>query len=71
MKHVPASVRETAFSCPQCAAFTTQSWYSLLAEPLDDERRVPLILTPAEVKQAHFEQIQDTDERKRQEDWRI
>jgi hypothetical protein len=33
-KHVPASISETAFNCPHCGAFTSQTWYKASAHPL-------------------------------------
>lgn len=41
--HSP-SIRETAFDCPHCGAFTTQCWYYLYASQIDEDRRVPLIV---------------------------
>jgi hypothetical protein len=35
-KHVPASIRETAFNCPHCGAFTSQSWYKADTFPYAD-----------------------------------
>src|SRR5207244_3347306 len=35
--------RLTAFSCPHCSAFTTQHWYSLLADIIRGEKPVPFV----------------------------
>ncbi len=43
MKTVPPSVRETAFSCPHCYAFTTQYWYDILANDVSAEKRLPFV----------------------------
>lgn len=40
-RHVPPSIRETAFSCPHCGAFTTQYWYDLYADRRDKEKGGP------------------------------
>lgn len=40
-KYVAPSIEETAFSCPHCGAFTTQHWYSLLAQANDRDSPLP------------------------------
>jgi len=40
---VPPSISATAFSCPHCGAYTTQSWMELRGSYLGSDRRVPLI----------------------------
>lgn len=35
----PPSLSETAFVCPHCGAFTTQDWYKLLADRVDEKKR--------------------------------
>jgi Domain of unknown function (DUF4145) len=40
-KYVSPSTDETAFSCPHCGAYTTQHWYSLLAQANDKESPAP------------------------------
>ncbi len=42
-KTTPPSIKETAFDCPHCGAFTTQYWFVMYARELDDERPLPLI----------------------------
>ena len=37
----PAAVTETAFNCPHCGAYTTQTWFVLLGKQVDTENRVP------------------------------
>lgn len=39
----PPSISETAFDCPHCGAFTTQHWYKLHADRIDEKERVPSI----------------------------
>jgi len=43
---VEPSIAETAFSCPHCGAFTTQFWYKLFGDAMDDGK-TPLIPKPA------------------------
>jgi hypothetical protein len=43
MKVVPPSIQETAFSCPHCGAYTSQSWARLFADFLSGEANTPLI----------------------------
>lgn len=47
-KVVPPSVKETAFSCPHCGAFTTQFWYKLHATSLPKDNPRPGIPTEAD-----------------------
>jgi len=42
-KSIPPSTSETAFNCPHCGAFTTQSWLKLHANNVDKEDRLPTI----------------------------
>lgn len=38
----PPSVKETAFDCPHCGAFTTQTWFSLYASQYSNNTRTPV-----------------------------
>src|SRR3954470_11555923 len=40
---VEPSVKETAFSCPHCGAFTTQNWHQLRALHCQREQPLPFI----------------------------
>ncbi len=40
-KSVPASIREVAFDCPHCGAYTTQTWFDLFAEERPSAYRTP------------------------------
>jgi hypothetical protein len=40
-KGIMASINETAFDCPHCGAYTTQSWYDLRASRRSDDSRTP------------------------------
>lgn len=40
-KTVPPSIRETAFDCPHCGAFTTQYWFRIYAGQLQSENPLP------------------------------
>lgn len=42
-KSATPSIRETAFDCPHCGAYTTQSWYDLYAQGRSDEHRIPTL----------------------------
>jgi Domain of unknown function (DUF4145) len=42
-KSVPASIREVAFDCPHCGAYTTQTWFVLYATELFGDSRRPFI----------------------------
>lgn len=40
---VAPSIRETAFSCPHCGAYTTQYWYALFANRISEEQSLPFV----------------------------
>jgi DNA-directed RNA polymerase subunit N (RpoN/RPB10) len=42
-KSVTPSIRETAFDCPHCGAYTTQTWYDLYARLVSGESRTPIL----------------------------
>ncbi|MFX0201285.1 MAG: DUF4145 domain-containing protein [Candidatus Hodarchaeota archaeon] len=42
-KEAPPSIKETAFCCPYCGAFTTQHWLSLYAQYHEDKYPTPSI----------------------------
>jgi hypothetical protein len=42
---VRPSIHEVAFDCPHCGAFTSQTWFSLVADNIGQDRRTPLIIT--------------------------
>ncbi len=43
----PPSVNETAFDCPHCGAFTTQDWFKLYADIIEEEsHRTPFFPMP-------------------------
>jgi Domain of unknown function (DUF4145) len=44
-KSVTPSIRETAFDCPHCGAYTTQTWYDLYAKGRSVEDRTPILVT--------------------------
>lgn len=43
MKVVTPSIQETAFSCPHCGAYTSQTWARLFADYLSGESNTPFI----------------------------
>lgn len=50
-KSVPATIDERAFDCPHCGAYTTQFWYHLLAEQLNEDRPSPIIPTEERIQE--------------------
>ena len=40
-----ASIAKTAFSCPHCGAYTTQTWYKLVASSIREDNRIPFFPT--------------------------
>lgn len=54
---VEPSVRETAFSCPHCSAFTTQYWFCLYADEIQRDSRLPVV-----VREEHKKKLMDDQE---------
>jgi len=42
-KSVQPAISETAFDCPHCGAYTTQTWYQVFADAFSGNRRTPMI----------------------------
>lgn len=42
-KTSPPSIKETAFECPHCGAFTTQYWFSIYAQQLKEDNPLPRV----------------------------
>ena len=57
-KNVSPSVKETAFSCPHCGAYTTQFWYKPYAESLPENNPIPYI--PSEADKERYARDPDT-----------
>lgn len=49
-KSIAPSIREVAFDCPHCGAFTTQTWYDLHATPRTGDSRPPGVTDPSIVE---------------------
>ena len=69
MKHVPPSVRETAFNCPHCGALTTQYWHSLRADRLERDAPLPLVADAKCRPAAAFDEVEDPEERRKLMRW--
>ncbi len=69
MKHVPPSVRETAFNCPHCGALAKQFWYSLRADQNDDEHPTPTIFAENDERDWEFEEVDDKELRESLRSW--
>lgn len=68
MKHVPPSVRETAFNCTHCGALAKQFWYSAHAGAMQKDA-LPLVIDPAKLEELNLDHVEDEDERKRLRKW--
>jgi hypothetical protein len=44
MAENPPSIKETAFDCPHCGAYTTQFWYELVARSVDGDPPLPFFV---------------------------
>ncbi len=51
-------ISKTAFSCPHCGAYTTQSWFQLFADSYSEEHRTPTIPTSEMIDR--FKSAKDT-----------
>lgn len=61
-KHVPPSIKETAFNCPHCGALAKQSWFHLKADPKKKDE-LPLRLSEETFNRSAFDDIEDEEER--------
>lgn len=66
---IQASIRETAFVCPHCSAFTTQFWYVVYADQLSGEKPVPHLAGEEHKQLIQKDQNLNHDERKKLLDW--
>ena len=69
MKHVPASVQQTAFNCPHCGVLTTQYWLSLLAYRIDRDPPLPFVVYPEGRKHIDLDSTKDSKEREKIVKW--
>jgi hypothetical protein len=51
-KSIPPSIKETAFTCPHCGAYTTQYWYKLYSEQYSEKTPIPFV--PCEADRERF-----------------
>jgi hypothetical protein len=63
VKTVVPSVRETAFSCPHCFAYTTQYWYDLLANDVTGEKHLPFVANASHRQKIANDSAMPSDER--------
>ncbi|MBN2129038.1 MAG: DUF4145 domain-containing protein [Sedimentisphaerales bacterium] len=63
-KSSPPSIKETAFECPHCGAFTTQYWYTVHAEK--KEKDYPLPVVPDDEYTRALEQDREVPEKVKQ-----
>ena len=52
-KGIPPSVKETAFECPHCGVYTTQTWYDLFAHNRGENDRIPTFYKPELLERIH------------------
>lgn len=55
-KSVVPAIREAAFDCPHCGAYTTQTWYALHADARSGDSRTPNIPHAATIEETHNDQ---------------
>ncbi len=67
-KYVPPSITETAFNCPHCGALAKQSWFNLKADGRKKDE-LPIRITEETVNRELIDQLDDTDERAKWQDW--
>lgn len=66
-KSVPPSIKETAFDCPHCGAYTTQTWLTVYARPISRESRTPFL--PDEEFISDLMKQLDAENREKYKDW--
>jgi hypothetical protein len=60
----PPSIKETAFDCPHCGAYTTQYWFKLYAEKFSDDYPNPVF--PDKEHRASIQQDKEIPEEKKE-----
>lgn len=63
------SISATAFDCPHCGAFTTQHWYELHADRVDEKTRIPSIPDAAAKEQVSKIKELDGENKQRMLAW--
>jgi hypothetical protein len=66
-KIVLPSVRETAFCCPHCDVFKTQTWYDVYADAVGSEKGLPFVLTKQTLEEQGAELVDGLDEANKKE----
>jgi hypothetical protein len=66
-KSVPPSIKETAFDCPHCGTYTTQTWYRCHAEELE-KLNTPRIIREEDIKR--IDHLKDVPAELKEE-WKI
>jgi hypothetical protein len=64
-----ASIRETAFECPHCGAFTTQYWFRTHVCPLEDKMPLPSIPNEKWLKEVQADVKMSEDVKKELGSW--
>ncbi|WP_341632073.1 DUF4145 domain-containing protein [Sphingomonas agri] len=59
--YVSPSIAETAFNCPHCGALTSQTWFNLHADRLDDK---PLRLIGVDLQEEMLEDFESEEEKR-------
>jgi hypothetical protein len=62
-KITPPSIKETAFDCPHCGAYTTQYWYRLYAGKHGEKHPSPIVPSKEELKSVIADDIIPKEEK--------
>lgn len=68
MKHIPPSVKETAFNCPHCGALARQFWFSVHADAMKKDA-LPLVIDAKRLEEIDLTHIEEKEERERLKKW--
>jgi hypothetical protein len=68
-KTYPPSIRQTAFECSHCGAFTTQYWFRIYAGQLEDDAPLPEIPDKEWLKEVQQDQKMSEKVKRELTDW--
>lgn len=62
---IQPSIREVAFDCPHCGAFTSQTWFDLYAEEITNDERIPSLADRDWLEEVQTDDRLDTESKNR------
>lgn len=70
-KSVAPSIKEKAFDCPYCGAYTTQTWFKIRVESIHNESKIPYIANIEDLTEVISCRDMPDDEKEERRKWYI